>query len=211
MIICSSLGFPVCINISLGPPDCPNFLLTFVHMPNKSKLDSPCEYYSLYQSFTIDTLKAGLSDSQHAADPLHHAEMIEAMIAKYSSGLEYALPKVEHNGERHVAAETILLTGSTGNLGSEILASLLSMDRVRRVYALNRRSSSFTIMERHKVRFEDRALDVSLLSSPKLVFLEGENDLPDLGLSGSITKEVWTGMISRKYLVDDFAFSYSRS
>jgi len=124
--------------------------------------------------------------------------MIEAMIAKYSSGLEDALPKVERNDERHFAAETILLTGSTGNLGSHLLASLLSMDRVRRVYAFNRRSSSFTIMERHKVRFEDRALDVSLLSSPKLVFLEGENDLPGLGLFESITKEVWTDLISHE-------------
>ncbi|KAJ3982149.1 male sterility protein-domain-containing protein [Lentinula detonsa] len=123
-------------------------------------------------------------------DIVQHAANIEAMIAKYSIGLDDGNHPTtfKRNSKRSVANETILLTGSTGNLGCCILASLLRMDHVRCVYALNRKSTN--IMERHKAQFEDKALDVSLLSSPKLVLLEGEIHLPSLGLSETVINKL---------------------
>ncbi|KAF8215639.1 hypothetical protein K438DRAFT_1926187 [Mycena galopus ATCC 62051] len=118
---------------------------------------------------------------------------MEAMIAKYSAGLEAPL----NFGGKHVALSNgtvafssgtvILLTGSTGGLGSHLLETLLSLSSIQRVYAFNR-GSRIPISERQKEAFVDRALDATLLSSEKLVYLEGDTSRADLGLPPN----VWT-------------------
>lgn len=118
-----------------------------------------------------------------------HEEYMEEMISKYSQGLDASLPepaKVDST-QRY-----ILLTGSTGNLGAQLLESLLLNDSVARVYTLNRPSTKASMYERHRARFQDKALDISLLSSPKLVFLSGEASHENLGLPGDILNEVST-------------------
>ncbi|KAG6888349.1 hypothetical protein C0995_009042 [Termitomyces sp. Mi166 len=115
---------------------------------------------------------------------------IEAMIEKYSVGLEaspscgtFSAPK----------SKVILLTGSTGNLGSQILADLLLDPSVERVYALNRASTgSASVLERQTERFVDKALDVKLLESDRLFFVKGDTTLPRLGLSDELYNEVST-------------------
>ncbi|KAJ7782239.1 putative aminoadipate reductase [Mycena maculata] len=83
----------------------------------------------------------------------------------------------------------VLLTGSTGNLGSQILSSLLKDDRVTKVYAFNRPSGR-TLTERHLDIFKQRGLDTSLLTSPKLVFVEARMDQRDFGLKADLYEEV---------------------
>lgn len=100
-----------------------------------------------------------------------HSQLIEEMIKKYAQGLDVfpRFPKASvNNGNHHV-----LLTGSTGNMGADLLAGLIQSDSVQRVYALNRPSAQATTLDRHRFRFADKALDLSLLESPKVVFLEG--------------------------------------
>ncbi|KAF9078805.1 hypothetical protein BDP27DRAFT_1310201 [Rhodocollybia butyracea] len=115
-------------------------------------------------------------------------EAMEEMIAKYSKGLDAPLPVsgVEINPEQ----QYVLLTGSTGNLGAQILESLLRSESVARVYTLNRPSSQSSMLDRHRARFQDKALNISLLSSPKLVFLAGETSRDDLGLAADILNEL---------------------
>ncbi|KAE9406898.1 acetyl-CoA synthetase-like protein [Gymnopus androsaceus JB14] len=108
-----------------------------------------------------------------------HEESIEEMISKYSQGLDTPLP---HPVPVDPTQQYVLLTGSTGNLGAQLLETLLLDDSVARVYTLNRPSTKTSMYERHIARFQDKALDVSLLSSPKLVFLSGETSREDLGL-----------------------------
>ncbi|TFK74139.1 putative aminoadipate reductase [Pluteus cervinus] len=120
---------------------------------------------------------------------------IEAMIAKYS------LPNVHvvngtvngvngvANGLHPTFATTVLVTGTTGNLGAHLLGQLLRDDRVGRVYALNRPSSK-TSLERHQERFRDHGSDLTLLGSSKLVFLEGDTAQPLLGLEETQFTEV---------------------
>ncbi|KAJ3715279.1 hypothetical protein DFJ43DRAFT_1007325 [Lentinula guzmanii] len=117
-----------------------------------------------------------------------HEALMEEMISKYSRGLEAPLPQPAIPIDP--AREFVLLTGSTGNLGAQLLESLLLKDSVARVYTLNRPSSKASMYDRHRTRFEDKALDVSLLSSPKLVFLAGETSHDDLGLPGDVLKEL---------------------
>ncbi|KAG6900035.1 putative secondary metabolism biosynthetic enzyme, partial [Termitomyces sp. T159_Od127] len=111
---------------------------------------------------------------------------IQAMIEKYSADLEI-LP-VSTNGSFSVPTDkVVLLTGSTGNLGSQILADLLLNPSVERVYALNRVATGLpSIFERHAVRFADKALDVDLLRSDRLTFVEGDMAMARLGLSDEL-------------------------
>ncbi|KAF7347157.1 Acetyl-CoA synthetase-like protein [Mycena venus] len=110
--------------------------------------------------------------------------LVERMIAKYSEDFEPT------DLRKHVVSSSgtvVLLTGSTGGLGSHILEILLALPSVERVYAFNRRGRR-PASERQKEAFIDRALDIDLLSSEKLVYLEGDTAREDLGLP----LDVWT-------------------
>ena len=133
-------------------------------------------------------------------DPQLHAErtnsknklIIEAMIEKYSQGLpgvltsRVALTPNANDGLDQV----VLLTGSTGALGSHLLASLLQDKTVKRVYALNRLSASSPTVGRQKIGFVDQGLDTELLSSNKLVFIDGDISKTNMELEVEVYNEV---------------------
>ncbi|KAJ7855599.1 hypothetical protein B0H14DRAFT_3645801 [Mycena olivaceomarginata] len=96
--------------------------------------------------------------------------VMEEMVAKYSEGFEEV---VNFHGKKRSTGAVVLLTGSTGGLGSHILDLLLSLPSVERVYAFNRRGR-IAVSERQSEAFVDRDLDLQLLSSDKLVYLEGD-------------------------------------
>ncbi|KAF7340997.1 Acetyl-CoA synthetase-like protein [Mycena sanguinolenta] len=99
------------------------------------------------------------------------ADVVEKMIEKYSAGFEVPLNCPEKNDGALSPGGVVLLTGSTGGLGSHILEILLALPSIDRVYACNRKGK-ISVLERQKEAFVDRALDVGLLSSDKLVCLE---------------------------------------
>ena len=113
---------------------------------------------------------------------------IEDMISRYSVGLGKVgggIPRRPHH--RHV----VLLTGSTGGLGSYLLAPLLSRQDVGIVYAFNRPSKTGrTVQRRQRMTFEDRGLDTSLLDSEKLVYVEGDTSQPNLSLDDETYAEI---------------------
>jgi len=86
-------------------------------------------------------------------------------------------------------AEVILLTGSTGGLGSQLLAQLVTMPTIKRIYAFNRRASKSSL-ERHIEAFTDRGNDLSLLNSQKIVYVEGDTSIRGLGIDAGLLKEV---------------------
>ena len=111
-----------------------------------------------------------------APDPKAEIEDMISMYAVCLDNIAEGLPgKFPH---RHV----ILLTGSTGGLGSYLLASLLSHDDVATVYAFNRPSKTSIIQDRQRAAFEDRGLDTALLDSEKLIHVEGDASQPSLSL-----------------------------
>ncbi|KAG6818492.1 hypothetical protein H0H93_004583 [Arthromyces matolae] len=104
---------------------------------------------------------------------------IEALLERYSLGLKPLLERSTHLKGPLV----VLLTGSTGNLGSEILARLLENDRVERVYTFNRPSArGDTIEERQLEPFRQRSLNTELLRSSKLSHVIGDATQADLGI-----------------------------
>ena len=131
----------------------------------------------------------GLVDPSAASD-LHDgttrsAEAIKAMVAKYTADLPspHAAQAKAHKGN-----PVVLLTGSTGNIGSHILASLLSEGGIGKIYTLNR--SSADPSSRLKQAFEERGLPVKLLEDPRLVSLFGDINEDNFALEASQYKEV---------------------
>ncbi|TCD65176.1 putative NRPS-like protein biosynthetic cluster [Steccherinum ochraceum] len=111
------------------------------------------------------------------------ASLMEEMIAKYSLNF----PAFKQWKADRDAPVVVLLTGSTGNLGSHVLESLLLDERVTRVFTLNRHSSR---KDRQRDAFIDGKFSLELLKSKKLSPLIGDTSLPDLGLDAETLSEI---------------------
>ncbi|CAK5268755.1 unnamed protein product [Mycena citricolor] len=107
---------------------------------------------------------------------------IEAVIQRHTEKFS-EIP--ERTKTAPAGGDVLLITGSTGGLGSHILETALANSTVRRVFALNRKGA-VSSADRQKAMFVDRGLDVELLRSEKLVFLEGDASQPSLGLSQDV-------------------------
>ena len=141
---------------------------------------------TVYSYPTVDRLADYLVSLATGTDKIDnvksHVDQIEAMIAQYSK----PWPAIHGSAE---PGTTVLLTGSTGNLGSHILDALLRDPRILRIYAFNR-ASSHQPLDRHIGRFENNGLDKALLTSEKLTFLEGDASQDNLGVESSVFKQV---------------------
>ncbi|THH28219.1 hypothetical protein EUX98_g5965 [Antrodiella citrinella] len=113
-----------------------------------------------------------------------HAEEVEDMVATYTKDLPIVTGKRPIDPSEGLV---VVLTGSTGALGSHLLASLLKDDRIRKVYTLDRAEH---IQERQQLAFEDRLLPLELLKSDKLRALTVNAGRADLGLDADILGEI---------------------
>ncbi|TCD64926.1 putative PKS/NRPS-like protein biosynthetic cluster [Steccherinum ochraceum] len=111
----------------------------------------------------------------HVSGPAQIMDFVE----RYSADLP--TPKVRADGA------VVLLTGSTGNLGSHILAALLQSSDVKAVYTLDRGIAS---EQRLKASFFDRGLSVDLLQSDRLTTCSGDLSQTDLGLNAQVLEEI---------------------
>ncbi|KAL1671541.1 hypothetical protein EV122DRAFT_295427 [Schizophyllum commune] len=155
----------------------------------------------VYQHPSIEKLAAFVSQlvcggNATAQSPETVAEgAIIALAAKYSKGLPgyvdvSTLPKYVPAASASLQLPAIvLLTGTTGNLGAEILAMLLKDDRVTRIYTLERAGKT-PVKERQRARFVDKGFDTSLLDLMKLVALEGDLSADMLGQSDEMITEM---------------------
>ncbi len=112
---------------------------------------------------------------------------MEAMVKEFTQNFPIHTPS-----KATPDSEVILVTGTTGSLGSFIVDKLISMPSISRVYAFNRpdKLGKSTLYDRQKKAFEEQGIDVSILSSPKLVLLEGDTASADLGLPKEILDEI---------------------
>ena len=109
---------------------------------------------------------------------------IKKMLQTYASHL----PQPAAAGPVLLDGIVVLITGSTGNVGSHILASLLAEARIKRVYTLNRASSSD--QDRQTAAFKARGLPVDILEGNKFVKLVGDVTQERFGLSQTVYEEV---------------------
>lgn len=163
----------------------------------------------VYQFPTIQSLAnyaVAISRPQEAAglsNGGNRQQHIDHLIKKYTHQWPIHTPQkgaFDENEDR----EVVFLTGSTGGLGSQLLARLLASRKVSRVYAFNRpgQKSSY---ERHLEVFTDRGNDVELLRSAKLVFVEGDTSTDGFGITPELFTQVrWCLNMSLPNPVNDY-------
>ncbi|QRV80576.1 AMP binding enzyme [Ceratobasidium sp. AG-Ba] len=87
--------------------------------------------------------------------------------------------------------ERVVVTGTTGALGSHLLARLLKDDRVEQVWALNRElRDGGSIPNRQYASFVDKGLDIRLLNSRKLKFAGCDLTDMTLGLDEDLLEDI---------------------
>ena len=86
-------------------------------------------------------------------------------------------------------ADTVLITGTTGAIGSNALAELYKSPNVAKIVVLARKSPT-PISVRQRKALEDRGLDPSIVDSSKITLLEGDPALPSFGLGDDVLLEL---------------------
>ncbi len=129
----------------------------------------------------------------NAMTPSSHAEEMEKMVEEFTRDFPRHTPTREAPKE-----EVILVTGTTGTLGTYILEKLIATPSVQRIYALNRpaKDKHTTLQKRQIDAFRTHGVHESLLDSPKLVLLEGNTTLTDLGLPRQQFQEIASSVTS---------------
>jgi len=150
----------------------------------------------VYEYPTIERMATFLSkavadprSTQGVVDLAMRGRELQALVDKYTEGLSSCLAL---NGPAYPVppGNVYLLTGTTGSLGSNMLAQLLEAPAVTRVYAFNRPSKSTTLRARQVSAFNQRGLNTDLLSSEKLVYVEGDLNAPGFALGDKLYGEV---------------------
>jgi hypothetical protein len=112
------------------------------------------------------------------------------LVDKYTASFPAHTPAL--GAEAGSMGEVVLVTGTTGQLGSALLAELISSAAVSKVYALNRASANAdeSLATRQTRAFEQRGLDTSLLESDKVELLICDMTKPDMGLGPEVMEKV---------------------
>ncbi|KAG2004326.1 CurK protein, variant 2 [Coprinopsis cinerea AmutBmut pab1-1] len=143
------------------------------------------------QLLPVDQTKKGLSKP----------ETMQGYVERYLPQITHEVHPLENNRPSSTL-RTVIVTGTTGSLGSHLLQRLVQDDTVERIFALNRPGSS-SLLERQQRGFDRLRLPSHLLSSRKLMLLEVDFLKNDYGLDNttlslmesSVTDIVHNGML----------------
>ena len=140
-----------------------------------------------------------LSGQEVDKDAEHIARLAQmaAMLTKYAS----TFPKPSWHGSTYTngdcsgkgpSQETILITGTTGRLGSHLLSQILERPGIVHVYALNRGAPEdcANMEKRHREVFRAWGLDEHVLSSGRVTFLSGDLSKPRFNLNQETFEQV---------------------
>ena len=110
---------------------------------------------------------------------------MNGFVDKYTQNFPTHNPGGAATPQEHV----VLISGTTGAIGSNTLAELYKSSNVARVVVLARNSTT-SIFVRQKKALENRGLDPSIIDSSKLILLEGDPALPRFGLEEDVYMEL---------------------
>ncbi|KAJ4147015.1 hypothetical protein LMH87_001568 [Akanthomyces muscarius] len=139
----------------------------------------------VYAQSTVTKLSKFLFDRIHGrqSNGVHRqTEVLQALVDKYSAGLAKSSdsrPPAKSTGK------TVVLTGSTGSLGSYFLHFLIHDNQVAKVICLNRSDDG----GRAKQLEANRERGLSTVFD-KVIFLHADLSRPDLGLKADDLREV---------------------
>jgi len=139
-------------------------------------------------SFLYSLVTGAEQDSR--IDIASRTSAMRAMVEEYVAYLPTHCPAA---GPVKNEGSVVLVTGTTGGLGTYLLSELVQNQDVFRIYAINRPRSNDTrtVDERQRKALKERGLDAEvLLTSGKVNLIEGNTALPRLGLEASVYDEV---------------------
>ncbi|KAF1977379.1 acetyl-CoA synthetase-like protein [Bimuria novae-zelandiae CBS 107.79] len=117
------------------------------------------------------------------AAPLSREEKMDRMVRKYTTDM--VRQKCPKNSSERPSKHTVVLTGSTGSLGTHILEQLLQDPKVEKVYCMNRSDNAEA---RQKDSFRKNHHDATNFN--KAEFLKTDFAVDQFGLSDGIYKQL---------------------
>ena len=132
-----------------------------------------------------DAVYGAIQDTSGSGVAAVSAEDLVQLAERFTSDLS---PRPTTLRPRSPTKDVVLITGTTGGFGCDILHHLLLDDEIGTVYAFNRRGSN--ALTRQYARFRERGLDESLLASDKFRMVEADLDVPGFGIAPAILDEV---------------------
>ncbi|KAK0189809.1 putative aminoadipate reductase [Armillaria mellea] len=157
----------------------------------------------IYKYPSVRQLSASFDALLHGSIPVSNVSenALESMIDRYSafsadraSPVDSAISMGSEEEDRGLEASVVLLTGSTGSLGTHVLARLISSSHVQAIYCLNRASTQTTLKQRQQSMFKTQGLDVTLLDSPKVFLIEGNMTEERFGLENHLFRRMLTSV-----------------
>ncbi|TFY65192.1 hypothetical protein EVJ58_g2123 [Rhodofomes roseus] len=148
----------------------------------------------VYEHPTISTLGAfvssvALGTEDTSASPTARVDAMHTMVAKYTS--DFPVHKTILLKAAQPVKDVVLVTGTTGALGSQLLVKLAKNPEVKTVYALNRTSrDQASLRDRQAKVLVERGLDASVLDTDKVVLVEGDLTQQHFGLSEDTYKQM---------------------
>ncbi|KAL3709184.1 hypothetical protein TMatcc_002974 [Talaromyces marneffei ATCC 18224] len=151
----------------------------------------------------LQELASDIESSVKAKKPIQLRSRQET-LDQYTKEIDAVQPAVENTPPETGEQATVVLTGSTGSIGSYILRALLEDSRVGHIYCLNRSSDSNNLQEQR-----NKSLDSTLPTTfpkEKVTFLKSDlSDSKTLGLPEDIyttIREKVTLIIHNAWRVD---------
>ncbi|KAL5495879.1 hypothetical protein ACEPAI_1343 [Sanghuangporus weigelae] len=144
------------------------------------KVDIRRYYYLVIQCLKITLLMA--------SEPTETRRALEALLRNYTRAFPTFAQPTETSSD---TLAVVLLSGSTGAFGSNILAALVARPNVRLVYAVSRPSNSgIDVRERHGIAFSREGIDTALLEDKKVRLIEGDLSIVGFGMKNELFQEL---------------------
>ena len=143
----------------------------------------------MFQAPTIaaltDAILRSLSDATVPESTASTPEDLVRLAERYSANVP---ARPSNLRVREGTTDVVLVTGTTGGFGCDILEHLLRDEEISLVYAFNRKGTN--ARERQRARFRERGHDEQLLDSPKFRMVEAELQLADFGVEPTLLEEI---------------------
>jgi hypothetical protein len=151
----------------------------------------------VYTYPNITLLAYFVMETVHGSSEAGPSSVVETTIAKMKAMVEeFTSFPLAANGTTDVrpngatTGQVLLLTGTTGGLGSHILRDACENEKVVRVYAFNRPQKRAPLAQRQRDVLREHGLDERIVDNKKVVLLEGDLTAENFGLEERVYKEV---------------------
>lgn len=140
--------------------------------------------------FLSSLINSGGTRASAESNSYRRMKEMEELLFPLTSNFATPTLSVQDSNSTGEAEAVILVTGTTGALGSNFLATIIEDLTVAHIYAINRSLCGIPIAERQRQTFAQQGLDPELLSHRKVSLLEGDLTKQCFSLDSIIFEEV---------------------